>query len=327
MLRRGVVGVRQRRDRDVRAGEQRRAVERARHAARRAGGAEGGLLGDDPARGDRERGDARQHDEQGASEQGSSQHVMVMTVDGCLQRRLLDEAGILSVYTRSGLDTTILCARHGGALRSCEDACVSPRRLHSWDSAEMPDTLPPTPAASPPEAANVAAHAGASHIEVLELMSDLLLGVGEGSPPDAFFSSLCEAICRLTSMKRAVLVRYDRTRRRVRAVGAHGIELDVFADLFVTIDSVPVAREALAGDRDPRSRRRRRLQGAGGRARTARGRAHRLHADGRRRALRRGGAVRAPAGCAGDGRGRAPPAVDARQGDRDGVGRARGDRL
>ena len=86
-------------------------------------------------------------------------------------------------------------------------------------------------------------------IEVLELMSDLLLGVGEGSPPDAFFSSLCEAICRLTSMKRAVLFRYDRTRRRVRAVGAHGIELDVFADLFVTIDSVPVAREALAHDR------------------------------------------------------------------------------
>ena len=56
----------------------------------------------------------------------------------------------------------------------------------------------------------------AGHIEVLEVMSDLLSSVGEGSPPDAFFSSLCEAICRLTSMKRAVLVRYDSTRRRVR---------------------------------------------------------------------------------------------------------------
>jgi signal transduction histidine kinase len=93
------------------------------------------------------------------------------------------------------------------------------------------------------------ANASAVHIEVLEVMSDLLLGVGEGSPPDAFFSSLCEAICRLTSMRRAVLFRYDNARRRVRAVGAHGIELERFADIFVTIDSVPVARRALVEDR------------------------------------------------------------------------------
>jgi signal transduction histidine kinase len=89
----------------------------------------------------------------------------------------------------------------------------------------------------------------AGHIEVLEVMSDLLSGIGEGSPADAFYSSLCEAICRLASMKRAVLVRYDSARRRVRAVGAHGIELEPFADLFVTVDSVPVARQALVEDR------------------------------------------------------------------------------
>ncbi len=80
-------------------------------------------------------------------------------------------------------------------------------------------------------------------------MSDLLSTVGEGSPPDAFFSRLCEAICRLTSMRRAVLFRYDSSRRRVRAVGAYGIELEPFAELFVTIDSVPVARKALIEDR------------------------------------------------------------------------------
>jgi signal transduction histidine kinase len=84
---------------------------------------------------------------------------------------------------------------------------------------------------------------------VLEVMSDLLLGVGEGSPPDAFFSSLCEAICRLTSMRRAVLFRYDNAQRRVRAVGAHGIELELFAEVFVTVDSVPVARRSLFEDR------------------------------------------------------------------------------
>src|SRR5271166_6295503 len=117
----------------------------------------------------------------------------------------------------------------------------------------MPRTASP-PSGSPPSGRTDAgldggAGASAGHIEVLEVMSDLLLGVGEGSPPDAFFSSLCEAICRLTSMRRAVLFRYDSARRRVRAVGAHGIELERFAELFVTIDSVPVARRALAEDR------------------------------------------------------------------------------
>jgi signal transduction histidine kinase len=84
---------------------------------------------------------------------------------------------------------------------------------------------------------------------MIDVMSGLLSEVGEGSPPDAFFSRLCEAICRLTSMSRAVLFRYDSDRRRVRAVGAHGMDLELFADLFVTIDSVPVARTALLEDR------------------------------------------------------------------------------
>ncbi len=115
----------------------------------------------------------------------------------------------------------------------------------------MAEVAPPT--SHPPQrrrpGAEAPPRASAGHIEVLEVVSDLLMGVGEGSPPDAFFSSLCEAICRLTAMRRAVLFRYDSARRRVRAVGAHGIELERFADLFVTIDSVPVARRALVEDR------------------------------------------------------------------------------
>lgn len=87
------------------------------------------------------------------------------------------------------------------------------------------------------------------HVEALEVVSDLLLGIGEGSPPDAFFSSLCEAICRLAAMRRAILFRYDPVRRRVRAVGAHNLEIERFTDLFVTVDSVPIARQALAEDR------------------------------------------------------------------------------
>lgn len=80
------------------------------------------------------------------------------------------------------------------------------------------------------------------------MISDLLMTVGESSPADAFFSRLCEAICQLTRMRRAVLFRYDSERRRVRAVGAHGIDLNHFAELFVTIDSVPVAKRSLMTD-------------------------------------------------------------------------------
>jgi signal transduction histidine kinase len=113
--------------------------------------------------------------------------------------------------------------------------------------APLRDSSPAT--GSSDDGADARLSASTVHVEALEVMSDLLLGVGEGSPPDAFFSSLCEAICRLTSMSRAVLFRYDSARRRVRAVGAHNIELERFAELFVTIDSVPVARRALVEDR------------------------------------------------------------------------------
>jgi signal transduction histidine kinase len=116
-------------------------------------------------------------------------------------------------------------------------------------SAGMAASSTERAARSDSAAAPLTESGGAVQVQALEVMSDLLLGIGEGSPPDAFFSSLCDAICRLTSMKRAVLFRYDSARRRVRAVGSHGIELERFAELFVTIDSVPVARQALLEDR------------------------------------------------------------------------------
>ncbi len=143
---------------------------------------------------------------------------------------------------------------------------MSPRTLSAGSRAEgetppldpRPPPTAPQPAGAPAQDAQPQLHGaggdahasrGAVRVQALEVMSDLLMGVGEGSPPDAFFSRLCEAICRLTAMKRAVLFRYDAARRRVRAVGAFGIELERFSDLFVTIDSVPVARRALVEDR------------------------------------------------------------------------------
>lgn len=58
--------------------------------------------------------------------------------------------------------------------------------VYSWDSPKVPGATP----LSSDSPQNGSQDARTDHIEVLELMSDLLSGVGEGSPPDAFFSSL-----------------------------------------------------------------------------------------------------------------------------------------
>jgi signal transduction histidine kinase len=84
--------------------------------------------------------------------------------------------------------------------------------------------------------------------EALETFVEVLAEV-EDDASDAFYSRLCEATCRLANMDRAVIFRYDDARRRVRAAGAWGIPLEVFADAHVTVESAPIARQALVEDR------------------------------------------------------------------------------
>ncbi|HEY7077421.1 MAG TPA: GAF domain-containing protein [Solirubrobacteraceae bacterium] len=86
-------------------------------------------------------------------------------------------------------------------------------------------------------------------LEVLETFVELLSRVEADGSSDAFYSRLCEATCRLAGMDRAVIFRYDDVRRRVRAAGAYGIPLELFADALVTLESAPVARRALVEDR------------------------------------------------------------------------------
>jgi signal transduction histidine kinase len=86
-------------------------------------------------------------------------------------------------------------------------------------------------------------------VDVLETFVELLTRSEDAGSSDAFYSSLCEAVCRLTSMDRAVIFRYDEARRRVRAAGAYGIGLDRFANSHITVESAPIARQALVEDR------------------------------------------------------------------------------
>jgi signal transduction histidine kinase len=86
-------------------------------------------------------------------------------------------------------------------------------------------------------------------IDALETFVELLAQVEVDGSTDDFYSRLCEATCRVASMDRAVIFRYDDARRRVRAAGAFGIDLDVFENAQVTVESAPIARQALEEDR------------------------------------------------------------------------------
>jgi signal transduction histidine kinase len=86
-------------------------------------------------------------------------------------------------------------------------------------------------------------------IGALDLFVRVLSQSEAGSTADGFYDHLCEAVCRLASMRRAVIFRYDSADRRVRATGAHGMSLAPFANAHVTVDSAPIAAQALREDR------------------------------------------------------------------------------
>jgi signal transduction histidine kinase len=86
-------------------------------------------------------------------------------------------------------------------------------------------------------------------IGALELFVEVLSQSEAGAAADDFYDRLCEAVCRLARMRRAIIFRYDSADRRVRAAGAHGMSIEPFAGVHVTVESAPIAGRALATDR------------------------------------------------------------------------------
>ena len=64
-----------------------------------------------------------------------------------------------------------------------------------------------------------------------------------------FYDRICEAICRLTTMRRAAIFMADSDRRRVRAVGAYGTSFEQLSALRPTLVNTPIAQRALLEDR------------------------------------------------------------------------------
>jgi len=94
-----------------------------------------------------------------------------------------------------------------------------------------------------------AAQLAPAHADAIEIFAAVLAQSEDEGLGDDFYSRLCEGITRCTALRRVVLFRYDSTRRRILAAGSYGVDLELFADDFFTLETAALAREALEQDR------------------------------------------------------------------------------
>jgi nitrate/nitrite-specific signal transduction histidine kinase len=87
-------------------------------------------------------------------------------------------------------------------------------------------------------------------VEPLEVFVELLADLDTDDSPTEFYDRICEAICRLTTMRRAAIFMADAGRRRVRVVGSHGTSLRQLASLqpSPSLTAAPIAQRALRED-------------------------------------------------------------------------------
>src|SRR5881275_2611125 len=85
-------------------------------------------------------------------------------------------------------------------------------------------------------------------VEPLEVFAELLAEIDTDTSSTEFYDRICEAICRLTTMRRAAIFLADTARRRVRAVGAHGTSFEQLSALRPTLVNTPIAQRALLED-------------------------------------------------------------------------------
>jgi signal transduction histidine kinase len=86
-------------------------------------------------------------------------------------------------------------------------------------------------------------------VEPIEVFVELLDQLDSDTGQEEFYDRICEAICRLTTMRRAGIFMSEGRGHRIRAVGAHGISLEQLTALRPTLLGTPVAQRALRSDR------------------------------------------------------------------------------
>ncbi|MGX6446971.1 sensor histidine kinase [Patulibacter sp. S7RM1-6] len=102
----------------------------------------------------------------------------------------------------------------------------------------------------PPDASSTHQSAAAQAADALGTFVRAMAGIEDATPDSAsFYNRLCEAVCTVMAVDRAVLLLYDEGRRRVRPVGAHRIDAERFPAEGVGIEDAPLTRVALEEDR------------------------------------------------------------------------------
>ena len=87
-------------------------------------------------------------------------------------------------------------------------------------------------------------------VEALELFAEVLSqSEHEAAIGDDFYDRLCGAVCRLAHLRRAIIFRYDPASRQVRAAGAHGLEIEGFTNVQLSVDTAPFVAQAIREDR------------------------------------------------------------------------------
>jgi signal transduction histidine kinase len=85
--------------------------------------------------------------------------------------------------------------------------------------------------------------------DALDIVVQLLFELDDGdTEPWRFHDRICEAVCRLTAMERAVLFLYDEERKLVLPAGSHGVAPEILAHTYGNLEETPIAQRALAED-------------------------------------------------------------------------------
>jgi signal transduction histidine kinase len=85
--------------------------------------------------------------------------------------------------------------------------------------------------------------------DALDGVFRLLFELDEERELDDFYDRICEAVCRQTSIERAVLFLYDAERRLVLPAGSHGVYREFIEHGYGTLEETPIAQRALSEDR------------------------------------------------------------------------------
>lgn len=80
----------------------------------------------------------------------------------------------------------------------------------------------------------------------VDALVELLAGIDAATEGGEFYDRVCDALCRSTSLTRAVLMVYDHAYRAVRPVGSSGVDRAIVSQVEGMLEETPIAQRALA---------------------------------------------------------------------------------